>query len=338
MAILEFGGGFSSDDFAAFCTHYGLPAGDVTDVSVSGAKNDYQGKTGDADVEVALDMDWVRGTAPRADLDLWWAPNTDTGWVDFLNALLDAPDARRPSIVSISWGMPEDGFATSRRYDQTRQLFLSCALLGITFVCASGDAGAGDILPEDAAFDGQRHVDFPSVVPEVTAVGGTKLVPKGSSFAESAWNDGPNRGATGGGFSRFVAVPAWQKAALGARRGVTGRGHSRRRGRRVARSRPLDLREKEVDRRRRNQRGGADLVRHPRARQCRARGGRAAPPRRRERGPLRRRPAGVSPFRDITQGDNSYGGVSGYPATKGWDPTTGLGSVDTGALVKKLLA
>ena len=168
MAILEFGGGFSSADFAAFCTHYGLPAGDVTDVSVSGAKNDYQGKTGDADVEVALDMDWVRGIAPRADLDLWWAPNTDTGWVDFLSALLDAPDARRPSIVSISWGMPEDGFATSRRYDQTRQLFLSCALLGITFVCASGDAGAGDVLPEDAAFDGQRHVDFPSVVPEVT--------------------------------------------------------------------------------------------------------------------------------------------------------------------------
>ncbi|MGE5716006.1 MAG: peptidase, partial [Acidobacteriota bacterium] len=47
---------------------------------------------------------------------------------------------------------------------------------------------------------------------------------------------------------------------------------------------------------------------------------------------------GASPFRDVTRGDNSYGGVTGYPATKGWDPTTGLGSADAAALVKKLLA
>ena len=337
VAILEFGGGFSSADFAAFCTYYGLPAGDVTDVSVSGAKNDYQGKTGDADVEVALDMDWVRGTAPRADLDLWWAPNTDTGWVDFLNALLDAPDARRPSIVSISWGMPEDGFATSRRYDQTRQLFLSCALLGITFVCASGDAGAGDVLPEDSAFDGQRHVDFPSVVPEVTAVGGTKLVPRGGSFAESAWNDGPNRGATGGGFSRFVAVPAWQKAALGARRGVTGRGIPD-----VAAVASPDPGLSIFVSRKWTAVGGTSVaapiwsgilahVNAARAAAGRPRLGAA-------NAALYEAARGASPFRDITQGDNSYGGVTGYQATKGWDPTTGLGSVDTGALVKKLLA
>jgi kumamolisin len=338
VAILEFGGGFSSDDFASFCAHYGLPAGDVTDVSVSGAKNDYQGKTGDADVEVALDMDWVRGTAPNADLDLWWAPNTDTGWVDFLNALLDAPDARRPSIVSISWGMPEDGFATSRRYDQTRQLFLSCSLLGITFVCASGDAGAADVLPEDAAFDGQRHVDFPSVVPEVTSVGGTKLLPKGSSFSESAWNDGPNRGATGGGFSRFVAVPSWQKPALGARRGVTGRGIPD-----VAAVASADPGLSIFVRKKWTAAGGTSvaapiwsgILAHVNA--ARSAGGR--PRLGAANAALYAAAAhGASPFRDVTRGDNSYGGVTGYPATKGWDPTTGLGSADAAALVKKLLA
>src|SRR5450759_2407313 len=296
VAILEFGGGFSSADFAAFCTHYGLPAGDVTDVSVSGAKNDYQGKTGDADVEVALDMDWVRGTAPRADLDLWWAPNTDTGWVDFLNALLDAPDARRPSIVSISWG-----------------------------------------LPEDTAFDRQRHVDFPSVVPEVTAVGGTKLVPKGRSFAESAWNDGPNRGATGGGFSRFVAVPAWQKAALGARRGVTGRGIPD-----VAAVASPDPGLSIFVRNKWTAAGGTSVaapiwsgilahVNAARAAAGRSRLGAA-------NAALYAAARGTSPYRDITQGDNSYAGVSGYEATKGWDPATGLGSADVASLVKKLLA
>jgi kumamolisin len=337
VAILEFGGGFSSVDFVAFCAYYGLPAGDVTDVSVSGARNDYQGNTGDADVEVALDMDWVRGTAPRADIDLWWTPNTDTGWVDFLSALLDAPEARRPSIVSISWGMPEDGFATSRRYDQTRQLFLSCALLGITFVCASGDAGAGDILPEDAAFDGQRHVDFPSVVPEVTAVGGTKLVPSGRSFSESAWNDGPNRGATGGGFSRYVAVPAWQKAALGTRRGVTGRGIPDVAA--VASPDPglsIFVRKKWIAA------GGTSvaapiwsgILAHVNA----ARAAAGKPRLGAANAALYDAARGASPFRDVTRGDNSYGGVSGYRATKGWDPTTGLGSARTGDLVNKLLA
>jgi len=337
VAILEFGGGFSSVDFSAFCAQYGLPTGDVTEVSVSGAKNDYQGKTGDADVEVALDMDWVRGTAPHADLDLWWAPNTDTGWVDFLNAILDAPDALRPSIVSISWGMPEDGFSTSRRYDQTRQLFLSCALLGITFVCASGDAGAGDVLPDDPGFDGQRHVDFPSDIPEVTAVGGTKLVPEGGSFVESVWNDGPNGGATGGGFSRFVAVPAWQKAALGARRGVTGRGIPD-----VAAVASPDPGLSIFVRNKWMAAGGTSVaapiwsgilahVNAARAAAGRPRLGAA-------NAALYAAARGTSPYRDITQGDNSYAGVSGYEATKGWDPATGLGSASVASLVKKLLA
>ena len=33
IAILEFGGGFSSADFSTFCSAYGLPAADVTEES-----------------------------------------------------------------------------------------------------------------------------------------------------------------------------------------------------------------------------------------------------------------------------------------------------------------
>jgi len=85
--------------------------------------------------------------------------------------------------------------------------------------------------------------------------------------------------------------------------------------------------------RKRSQRGGQrrDVARQLRDR-CPVRGLGAA------NAALYAEDQGASPFRDITQGDNSYGGVTGYQATKGWDPTTGLGSVDTGALVKKLLA
>ena len=336
VAILEFGGGFSSGDFGAFCAHYGLEEGDVTEVSVSGAKNDYKGKTGDADVEVALDMDWVRGTAPEADLDLWWVPNSDAGWVDFLSALLDAPDARRPSIVSISWGMPEDGFSTSRRYDQTRQLFLSCALLGITFVSASGDAGAGDVTEDSPAFDGQRHVDFPGVVPEVTAVGGTKLVPSGASFGETAWNDGPGGGATGGGFSRFIAVPAWQKPALAGRSGVTGRGIPD-----VAAVASPDPGLSIFVRNKWTAAGGtsvaAPIWAGILARVNAARTGAGKPRLGAANAALYAAAKGTSPFRDVTKGNNSYAGVTGYSAGKGWDPVTGLGAARVGPLVKKLL-
>ncbi len=336
VAILEFGGGFSETDLSAFCAAYGLPSADVTQVSVSGAKNDFGGATGDADVEVALDMDWVRAAAPDAEMDVWWAPNVDTGWVDFLTAVLDAPEARRPTVVSISWGMPEDGFSTSRRYDQTRQLFQACALLGITFVCASGDAGAADELPGDSWYDGQRHVDFPSVIPEVTSVGGTKLVPSGSAFAETAWNDGPGRGASGGGFSRFIAVPDWQKSAVAGRKGVTGRGVPDVAA--VASPDPglsIFVRGKWAA-------AGGTSVAAPiwagfLARVNASRAAAGAPRLGAANAALYAVGRGAaSPFRDVVRGDNGYGGVAGFSAAKGWDPVTGLGTPDVARLVGKL--
>jgi hypothetical protein len=40
---------------------------------------------------------------------------------------------------------------------------------------------------------------------------------------------------------------------------------------------------------------------------------------------------------DITIGDNSFGGVTGYSATKGWDLATGWGTLNTG-LIDALIA
>lgn len=332
IAILQFGGGYSPADFATYCETYGLPSGNVGEVSVSGGRNDFRGRTGDADVEVALDMDWVRAAAPNAAIDLYWVPNDDRGWPDFLAILLDLPEDRRPTIVSISWGLPEDGFTSSRRYDQTRQLFLQCALLGITFVCASGDAGASDEIPGTPEFDGQRHVDFPASIPEVTAVGGTKLVSTAGGFEETVWNDGG--GATGGGFSRFVRVPPWQEKALGRRTSVTGRGVPDVAA--VASPDPgLSIRVRKTW----GAAGGTSVaaplwagflaqVNAARIVSGRPRLGTANPV-------LYAAATGAgSPFRDVTRGDNGYAGVSGFAAGKGWDPVTGLGSPDVSRLVR----
>jgi kumamolisin len=231
--------------------------------------------------------------------------------------------------------MPEDGFSTSRRYDQTRQLFLACALLGITFVCAAGDAGAADESPGSPDFDGQRHVDFPSVVPEVTAVGGTKLVPGARGFSESVWNDGLKGGATGGGFSGFVPVPDWQKTALGNRTGVTGRGVPD-----VAAVASPDPGLSIFVRKRWTAAGGTSVaapiwagflahVNSARAAAGKPRLGAA-------NAALYLASRTASPFRDVTSGDNSYGGVAGFSAAKGWDPTTGLGSADVQKLAARL--
>jgi kumamolisin len=134
-----------------------------------------------------------------------------------------------------------------------------------------------------------------------------------------------------------VAVPAWQKAALGERRGVTGRGIPD-----VAAVASPDPGLSIFVSRKWTAAGGTSVaapiwsgilahVNAARAAAGRPRLGAA-------NAALYAATRGASPFRDITRGDNSYGGVTGYQATKGWDPTTGLGSADTGALVKKLLA
>lgn len=331
IAIPQFGGGFSFDDFAAFCARFGLPETPAWEVNVRGARNRFGGRDASADVEVALDMDWVRAVAPAAELEIWWVPNDDTGWVDLLAKLLDTPENRRPTVVSISWGLTEDGFSTSRRYDQTRQLFQCCALAGITFVAASGDAGSADEIHGTPGFDGQRHVDFPAIVPEVTAAGGTRLTESKRGFAETAWNDGAKVGASGGGFSRFVRVPAWQARAVG--KGVAVRGVPD-----VAAAASPD----------------PGVAIHVRKRWAAAGGTSAAAPiwagilalanearRAKERprlGAANTALYALPPacFTDVVKGENGYAGVAGFAAKKGWDPVTGLGSPRVDRLLRAM--
>jgi kumamolisin len=41
-------------------------------------------------------------------------------------------------------------------------------------------------------------------------------------------------------------------------------------------------------------------------------------------------------FHDITVGDNSFGGITGFSAATGWDAATGLGTPDAAGLAKAL--
>ncbi len=223
VAIIELGGGYRPQDLAQYFARLGLSAPAVTTVSVDHAGNRPTGDPNGPDGEVMLDIEVVGAIAPGVRIAVYFAPNTDAG---FLNAVTSAVhDAvLRPSVISISWGGPESSW-TAQAMTALDQAFQAAAALGITVCVASGDSGSSDGVGGTGA-----HVDFPASSPFALGCGGTSLRASGTAIAsEVVWNDGARGGAGGGGTSTFFPAPAWQKglmatSAAGARRALSGRG------------------------------------------------------------------------------------------------------------------
>lgn len=206
IALIELGGGFDDSDLEAYWQQLGLNNVPVTAVSVDGASNSPTGDPDGPDGEVVLDIEVAGGIAPGAKIAVYFAPNTDQGFLDAIHAAIhDTP--RKPSVISISWGSAESEW-TSQAMNAFNAAFHDAALLGITVCAASGDDGSSD--GED---DGRAHVDFPASSPWVLACGGTRLVgSNGKIKSETVWNDGANGGATGGGVSSHFSKPKYQAA------------------------------------------------------------------------------------------------------------------------------
>jgi len=139
-------------------------------------------------MEIALDVEWAHAIAPDANIILVEA-NTSS-----LSNLLSAVDYARSiasvSVISMSWGSSE--FLSETSYDS--HFTTPAGHQGITFVVASGDAGA--------------PAEWPAVSPNVLAVGGTTLnvSTSGTYISESAWSD------SGGGYSRYESEPSYQSS------------------------------------------------------------------------------------------------------------------------------
>ena len=202
-AILELGGGFSQTDLDTYFRGVGLTPPSVTAVSVDGGTNS-PGTDTDADGEVMLDIEVLGSVAPGAKIVVYFAPNTDQGFIDALStAVHDATN--KPSVVSISWGGPEDSWTQQAR-TQMEQILTEGAAAGVTVTVASGDSGS-----TDGVTDGKQHVDFPACAPHALGCGGTTLnIANGQIASEIVWNELPNHGAGGGGISIEFAVPSYQ--------------------------------------------------------------------------------------------------------------------------------
>jgi kumamolisin len=220
IGIIELGGGYQTSDLQTFFSGLGLAVPTVVAVGVDGGANVPGGDPNGADPEVELDIEVSGGVAPGARIAVYFAPNTDAGFLDAITtAVHDTTNA--PSVISISWGGPENSYTASQltAFDDA---FQSAVALGVTVCIAAGDNGSSDGTSGNI-------VDFPASSPHVLACGGTTLTASGATISsETVWNDGGGE-ATGGGISPTFPVPSYQtglSAALtaGGTAALTGRG------------------------------------------------------------------------------------------------------------------
>jgi kumamolisin len=208
IGILELGGGYNTADLNSFFSKLQIPTPKVTAIGVDGASNAPTGDASGPDGEVELDIEVAGSIAPGAQLGVYFAPNTDQGFLDALTTAIH-DTTLKPNVISISWGGPENTW-TEQAMNAFESAAQDAATMGITIFVAAGDNGASD-----GNSNGELAVDFPASCPHMTGCGGTKLVLSGNTIeSEVVWNElSHQEGATGGGVSQVFPLPSWQQNA-----------------------------------------------------------------------------------------------------------------------------
>ena len=288
--------------------------------------------------EITLDVEYSHAVAPGATIDLVLSKSDMDA--DILSATKYAIDKNLGDVISQSFGEAEQCMDPNL-LKQQHLLFEEATLKHITLFASSGDNGAAQLT-----CDGQSYfqaVSTPASDPLVTGVGGTRLYANGLTGAyssETVWNES-GIGASGGGFSVVYKAPFYQRgipnvAAHNNQRGVPDVAYNAAvNGGVLAVWSSSGL--------------GQDLV-------FRFGGTSAGSPQwagitaladqyvGHRLGFLNAAFYGISKvgflygktFHDVTVGNNSFAGVTGYNAHAGWDPTTGLGSPKANNLVRLL--
>jgi kumamolisin len=204
IALIELGGGFLESDTAAAFRAMGISPPTVVAVSVDGGTNSPTPDDG-ANGEVALDIQVSGGAAPGARIAVYFAPNSDAGFVDAITAAVH-DTTNKPSVISISWGSAEINW-TQQALETMNSALRDAAAVNVSVFAASGDS-----LATDGVEDGKAHVDFPASSPWIIGCGGTAIAVSGNTInSEGVWNDGDSGG--GGGISDLFPVPSFQESA-----------------------------------------------------------------------------------------------------------------------------
>ncbi len=340
--IVAFGSPTIQQDMDVFNSTFHLPAVNLQIISpLKEAESGTSDKAGWAG-ETTLDVQIIHALAPDAKIVLLISPVSETegtiGLPEFRQLEQYAIDHKLGNIVSHSWGASEITLEDSKA---SQELQLWNTLLqkgttqdGMTYFSSSGDEGATDYSDlKSTKLSTVATTSFAANSPWVTSVGGTTLENVNNSLSEVAWS------GSGGGFSRLYAMPSYQKQLPATTQAQF-----------------------------QNRRGVPDVsaVANPYTGMAfylngswdQAGGTSASSPVWSAITAVANQMAGhplgfINPalykiaasdtyhqaFHDITVGNNSnpQAGVTGYNATTGWDPVTGLGTPDAQYLIPALI-
>jgi kumamolisin len=327
------GTGYAASDLKTYFRKLGRPMPSVSAVGVAGGANK-PGLNQGGDIETTLDIEVAGAAAPGARIVAYFAPDTDAGFLEAVSAAVH-DTLRRPSVISISWGSPEDN-ATEQFLKAMNEALQDAAALGVTVCCECGDHGSSDQPSESR--DGQLHVEFPASSPFALACGGTELVASGATIhSETVWNAGDQSGAGGGGVSNRFPRPKYQTSVTMpvSPQGKTGRGLPDVAGNAVGYRITVFGKVMHL--------GGTSAVTPLCAGMIAVIN--------QDLAAHKRNPVGMltpllyvsetvrEAFRDVTEGNNDIDGkLHKYKATRGWDPCTGMGSPDATRLLMGLKA
>ena len=160
--------------------------------------------------ETTLDVEQSGAMAPKANIIVYQAPNTDYGFVD---AFFNAISANQVGSLSASWGLSESavnylissGQETPNYAQAFNEAFQEAAAQGISTFAATGDYGAYQAVSDLGTTN--LSVGDPADSPYITAAGGTTLPTSDSALLQQLGINVPQQRAWGWDY----LFPLWQE-------------------------------------------------------------------------------------------------------------------------------
>ncbi len=180
----------------------------VADINVIPVDGGMQNGPGEG--EAALDVEDVSALAPGAKINVYEAPSIPFGWLDEFNQMVSDDNS---SVISASYGLCEQLMNTLPGILPAENvIFQQAAVQGQSVLASSGDSGADSCAPNGSPAPSPPFLSTldPSMQPYVLSVGGTSIVAPTEPPQERVWNDGAGDGGAGGGLSSVWTEPAWQ--------------------------------------------------------------------------------------------------------------------------------
>ena len=188
------------------------PHGCVTDTSCSwqsGPATDTIGCS-EATLDVQYLMGVASGTGSTTTPFYYWY-DVSGSWANWIEQVASTPDP--PRVFSISFGGLESQYPASVMLAFEYEA-IKLGLQGVTILVASGDAGASGIRKGQATACGYEP-QFPTSCPYVTSVGATMGAESGLAEVVCSTAQGAVITSTGG-FSNTYPLPEWQAGAVSA--------------------------------------------------------------------------------------------------------------------------